>query len=220
MKAYNLLIAVVSLLPTCAFSDSVPLNSEKSKFELANVVRGLLVDKGSSGTQYLDLKKLVRNLHYFTNDENAKAGSTFFPGDYNRYGKIYRGEIALFVNGKRFLGENMEDQYSWIVYVAGPNAAPSTLYITSDKTVAASGGPSYFRKAGLTLQPIACSSVSGGNYDGYFIVSAPGKRSAILQIRESSGSGGSWYSYGLFWDGLLTNDLPKDMEVGDCAIND
>ena len=215
MRKHFGVICGLVLFCSCAFSAEDP---EKSKYELSNFVKAMMGDKVTGTPQYLSLKKYARNLDLVSR-EDAITGPNYFPGDYTEFGKIYRGEMPLNVNGKRFLAENMQDRYSWVVYIAGSNAQPEVLFIKGEQ-VASNGGPSYFVKAGITWQPIACDVIDSQNFQGYYFASAPGKFPVVLQIGKSSGSGGVWYTYGLFWRGPAAKDLPKKAIVGECAIRD
>lgn len=204
-------------LLTAGFCSYAADDAELAKYELANVVKGLMSDKTAESPSYLFFKKYVRNMVSVSADQ--ASGPYSFPGNVRDYGKVYRGEMPLNVNGKRFLAENMADKYSWVVYVAGSNAQPNVLHLKGDPVIN-SGGQSYFIKAGIQLQPIACDVIDSQNYEGYYFASTPGKSPIVLQINKSTGSGGVWYSYGIFWNGFPVKDLPQTAAIGACSIKD
>lgn len=195
--------------------------ADASKLELATVIKIMMPAKNGPGFGYLDAKKFARNFRQLSQRE-AVANSEYFPGEFPRYGQVLRGEMELYVGGTRFLVENMQDQYTWPVFIAGPRAAPTSLFIRGDRPVGSNGGPNYFRKNGVELVPVVCNKLDGSNnnYESVFIASAPGKQTIVLQINKSTGSGGTWYNYGVHWGGLLARDLPKDASIGECDIKD
>lgn len=204
------------LLTACSCSYATD-DAEQVKYELANVVKGLMSDKTARSPDYLFFKKYVRNMTLVS--AKQAPGPDSFPGNVKDYGKVYRGEMPLNVNGKRFLAENMVDKYSWVVYVAGSNVQPDVLYVKGDPVIS-SGGQSYFIKAGVQLQPIACNVIDSQNYEGYYFASTPRKSPIVLQISKSTGSGGVRYSYGVFLNGFPVKDLPQTTDIGECGIKD
>lgn len=216
------LACVVS--PAAFGQQSVTRNaSESPKFELATVVRNLMYDKTAKGGfrgDYLYFKSLLTNLHSLTDRERLTPSWESFPDRPGDYGKIFAGKMPLLVRGRQLLAENMEDQYLWTVYVAGPNAGVSNMFIRSDMTVVQPAGQTYFTESGLTLDLITCDKHDSQNYSAYYRVSAPTKHALVLGISKSTGSGGIWYSYEIAWDGIKTDRLGKDAVIGLCNIDD
>lgn len=195
-----------------------PSSAEKKNYELSTLIKKMM-----GYNSYLQYKSVVKNIASITPKE-IYANKDLVPDVVLDSLKIYAGKIPIYVKGKRFLGENMSGRDLWTIYVAGPNAVVSTVYITSEEAVALSGGASYFKNAGLKIEPLICDGEStNSNYRAYYKVYVTGKDSANLSISKSSGSGGTWYSYGLSWGDIKVSDLGLDNQratVGTCGITD
>lgn len=230
MLRSSFLVLLLSLLiSTGAQSQSTgnATTQDVGRFELSSIVKGLMIDKsGRDGFRgdYLYFKSLLTEIHLLSDQELRKASPESFSGNPADYLYIYEGKMPLFVKGRRFLAENMEDKYLWSVHVAGPKAFVSSVYIRSEKPVArdASGGAAYFTGSGLKLDPLSCESPgkTNNNYTALYKVSAPNKHPVLLSISKSTGSAGVWYSYELAWSGIKTSKLGPETIVGECEIVD
>jgi len=207
-------VVLFALMFATHYSAAKPLPEEKIKYELSSVIQEL-----AKYESYLQFKSIVKGIRVASSKEQEPSFS--FPSIYLGYSKIYIGEMPIYVNGKRFLAENMSDQYSWTVYVAGSQAGASNVYISSRESVRHDllGGASYFNKAGLTLEPLICnSSDTNTNYNAYYKIHGT---NIILNISKSTGSSGVWYSYGISRLGIKVADLDEDSVIGSsCGITD
>lgn len=195
------------------------------KYELASVVKNLMIDKASNvgfRHDYLHFKSLLSGIRLVAENELRRPSYQGFPGNPDDYLYVYEGKMPVFVNGQRLLDENMKDQYLWSVYFAGPKAFVSTAYILSEQSVRTVAGASYFSSAGLKLDPLSCDTYggSGTDYSAYYKVSAPNKEPLVLGITKSVGSGGMWYSYEISWHGVKASTVGKDAILGICDILD
>jgi len=194
--------------------------AEKKKYELANVIKGLMVNVGAHDFYYTDIKKYSKNNQFVSNDVK-KSKSTDKPYGTEEYSVSYEGKMPLYLHGLRFIAENMEDDNLWNVKISGSHALPMKVYFDSTQSeINLNGGPKYFRSNGIILKPIACHIDGPGNYLIYYRANVHGKKSIILEIMASSGSGGGWYSYGVHWTDYVLKHLPFDVTVGECIIND
>jgi len=208
------------------------------EYELSEVIRAVLVDRpkpdeGLATTAFRDynfFKKYVRDIQFHSETwcTPAAAAPCDSKGSETMRGnpKVYIGKLGLLINGKRSIAENPEDKYDWTAYVGGPMVGATDFELASEKPGGV--GADYFRAAGFSLYPVACHNPGGaaGNYDAAYIIVAPGKIQAILTIRASTGSGGSWYQYGLHLSGMNWLDTPGFTRnkqdplypMGDCRI--
>jgi len=206
-------VVLFALMFATYSSAAKPLPEEKIKYELSSVIQEL-----AKYESYLQFKSIVKGIRVASQKEQEPPS---FPGNYLKYSKIYIGEIPIYVNGKRFLAENMSDQYSWTVYVAGSQVDAYDVYILSRESVRNDllGGASYFNKAGLKLEPLICnSSDTNTNYNAYYKIHGT---NIVLNISKSTGSNGVWYSYGISWAGIKVADIDEDSVIGSsCGITD
>lgn len=212
-KAPSLLVIASCFAASMACAAEAP-------HELSAVIKGLMPESAGAPIAYTDLKKYGYDFHFASSEETAKIPA-MFRGGKEPYFKIYVGKMQLKVNGKQFLAPSMEDNPAWQVSIAGSNAGPNVVFIQGDQVnYKLRSGPTYFRKAGLKLEPLGCDYMNAGNYDGFFKVTAPGKQAVILGISASSGSAGQWYSYSVFWNDFSPSYLPEGSRIGECAIKD
>lgn len=191
-------------------------------YELAHLIKQLMVstDPVSSKDSYLEMKEVFGKLKQAEPSDLAPTGNETFPRSETDFFYIYQGRVNLLAKGKPLATDRMQDNPSWRVWVAGQKALVTNVWLMSENSAKAKGGPSYLRSQGLTLDPLACQAVNGGNYSAYYKVSAPGKRPAILEISASSGSGGTWYSYQVTWFSIKASELAPESEIGLCKIDD
>jgi hypothetical protein len=168
------------------------------------------------------LKSMIGPLKPVTDADLRKPDPESFPGKASNFFYIYEARIPLYARGRRLLAENMNDEYQWKVFVAGPRAMPTHVYIRSQWPVAQPAGAAYFTSQGLTLDPIVCESFGGSdaNYNAIYKVSATGKHPMLLRISKSTGSGGIRYSYEITWFSISAASLSREAEVGLCQVTD
>jgi hypothetical protein len=175
-------------------------SDEIRRYDVAAVIRRLL-PAPNAPVGYLDFKRWVSKI---VEVDGNTLGEPYRTNSYT-----YRGEIPLYAGGRRILSENMRDQYQWTITFSGARAGPGLVRIHSDASTndATMPGATYLRRAGLTLRPQACEEMGSGNYSRYYLIAAPGKAPALLQISKSTGSGGVWWSYEVYYR-WFEEDLP------------
>ncbi len=201
-------------------------NATKS-FELASLIKQLMVNSAASGTNkdsYLELKKLFGSLREANANDLQPIGNETFPGNGAEFFRIYQTRADIQIKGVPLAEDNLKNDSSWRIWVAGPKAMATNVYIRSENAVNANtnAGASYFAANGLTLDPIVCHSIEGSarNYSAYYKVTALGKRPVLLGISASTGSGGTWYSYEVTWFALKASRIDQAAEVGLCNVKD
>lgn len=187
--------------------------------DLAAMTKALILAGSKGYIEFLKFRPYLANTAYVSVAEAAAPNDKRFPGPPLKYPKIYRGTINLHANGKRLLADSLDGPGAWTAYVAGPNPGATAMYLLGDQ-VAVDAGPSYFRKAGVVLQPVVCDRIDAGNYDATYFASVSGSRPAVMQISKSTGSAGVWYSYALFWSDFQIGALKPDLTLGDCNVID
>ncbi|WP_162925892.1 hypothetical protein [Isoalcanivorax indicus] len=145
--------------------------------------------------------------------------------DYNRFkgvvkdierstaqGAEYEGTILLLADGERTVAENIQDEYSWEVFIRGPRIGASSIEFQSARSVSPSLdlGPRYLRRHGLDLTALSCFSAgnSSANAEALYLVRADRMNPALLLISISTGSAGTSYSYKLHFTGIEWGDIP------------
>lgn len=217
--------ALLVILASNGHAQTVPsVQSENARYDLAGLVKRLMLDRDPKGFRgdYIALKSVIGPLQQVTEADLRKPDPEYFPGNASNFFYIYETRIPLYARGRRLLAENMSDQYQWKVFVAGPRAMPTNIYIRSQWPVAHPAGASYFTSHGLTLDPIVCEKLGGSeaNYNAVYKVRAPGKHPLLLTISKSTGSGGVRYSYEVTWFSISAASLPREAEVGLCQVSD
>jgi len=215
----NILASTLALC--CSAALSAPPSNIKN-IELTDLLKQLMVSTGavSSKDSYLEMKGIFGKLQKAEPSDLAPSGYETFPKNSNDYFYIYHGRINLLAKGKPIATDRMEEDASWKVWVAGPKAMVTNVWLRSDNASNTKAGPKYLKSKGLILEPISCSQVSGGNYTALFKASAPGKRPILLEIGASSGSGGTWYAYQAAWFSMKASELPQDAAIGLCEVDD
>lgn len=219
-----LLFTALSLATAASVAQGAAPPSQIERYELASVVKSLMIDREKTGFRgdYLSFKSMFSPLREVEGATRRVAGPESFPGKEADFFYIYEARIPLYVRKERLLAENMKDEYLWRVFVAGPRAAPSNVYIMSQWPVGQPAGATYFNAQGLKLDVVSCEKLGGSstNYNAYYKVSAPGKFPLLLGISKSTGSGGVWYSYEITWYGIKASSLGNEAEIGLCQVND
>jgi hypothetical protein len=124
--------------------------------------------------------------------------------------------MPLYLNGERFISENMEDHYNWAVFIGGPMALPSRVVITTEEAAGyqASLNESYFRNAGLQVETLTCSGYTLMNSKIWYKIKASGKQPLYLDVGTSTGSGGTFYTFEISWDPVSIGDAVVLDQVG------
>jgi len=198
--------------------------SDSKIYELSSTINSMMIDASSHDRfrEYFYFKSFVKDIRLLTLQELTTPSPEYFPSNPRKYYYVYAGKIPLYVSGKRFLAENMEDQYLWTIYIAGSKGYVSKVYIKSGSTVdpSLSGGEQYFIHAGFKLELLSCKSMGSENYGTYYKAYAPNKQPIILGISKSAGSGGTWYQYEISWEEIKISDLDQQWVIGFCDIHD
>jgi hypothetical protein len=187
----------------------------QSKVDLANALK----DSISKPVTYADLARTWGALKSMKPNEVGGQGEDQFPRKPSGYAQFLKGSALLTVNGRPVATDRTGKAGSYVVWIAGPNAAPSDLWLRSDLASSESAGPRYLRSKGIKLETIACEKEGKGNYTALFRASVAGSKPALLEITESTGSGGTWFSYRLRWKSVSPADLPDQAEVGLCDVD-
>jgi len=190
--------------------------------ELSDLLRQLMVPTGKAPSKdsYLELNGVFGKLTRAQPSDLAPNGNETFPKDRSDYYYIFHGRINLLAQGKPVATDRLAEDASWKVWVAGPKAMASSVWLASDNASNRDAGPKYLRSRGIVLEPVACSQIGRGNYTAIYHANAPGRRPILLEVTASSGSGGKWYSYHVTWFSMKASELPKDAEVGLCDVDD
>lgn len=159
------LAAFLSVTAVGAYAQSATA-SDTERYELASLVKGMMVSRDKTGfrADYLSFKPLFASLRELSPANRRAAGTESFPGKEADYFYIYEARIPLFVRKRRLTAENMKDEYLWSVFIAGPRAAPSNVFIKSQWPVGQAAGASYFSSQGLDLAAMACERLGGSSH--------------------------------------------------------
>lgn len=215
----NILASTLALC--CSAALSAPPIGSKS-IELADLLKQLMASTAqtSSKDSYLEMKDVFGKIQKAEPSDFAPNGYETFPKSSSDYFYIYHGRINLLAKGKPIAADRMQEDASWKVWIAGPKAMVTNVWLSTDHAANTKAGPKYFRSQGLTLESISCSRINGGNYSALYKVSAPSKRPILLEIGASSGSGGTWYTYQATWFSIKASELPQDADIGLCEVDD
>jgi hypothetical protein len=194
---------------------------EMKSTELADVIRQLMVSAKQTSTKdsYIEMKAIFGKLRLAESGDLAPNGMETFLKN-NDYFYIFHGRINLLANSRPIAQDRMQDDASWKVWVVGPKAMVTDVWLRTNNAASSSAGPRYLRSKGLTLEPLSCSQLNASNYSAIYKVSAPGKRPILLDILSTSGSGGTWYSYHATWFSLKASDLAPEASIGLCEIDE
>lgn len=218
---WHLILLFSALTALVSFRAHAETAAEKNKYELANVIKGLMINNGADDFEYTDLKKYSKGNEYYIDNISDRPTYNGKPYRTEEYSLNYKGKMPLYIRGLRFIRENMEDDNLWNVEISGSHAKPMKFYFFSIKPeINLSGGPKYLKQNGIKLKTIACVIDTPLNYLVFYRASARGKQSIILEVMASSGSGGTWYSYGIHWTDYILNHFPSDVEPGKCPIEE
>lgn len=213
----HLIAATLALC--CSVASATTAVSEK-RVELAELFKQLMVNVGTTDSKdsYLEMKRIFGKLQKAEPGDLAPKGNETFPSDSTNYFYIYQGRMDILANGAALATDRMQEDASWQVWVAGPRAMVTNVWLSTEHAADAKAGPKYLRSKGIALEPISCSQIDGGNYTALYKASAPGKRPLLLEVSASSGSGGTWYSYQATWLSIKASQLPADAEIGLCEV--
>jgi hypothetical protein len=211
---------IASTLALCCSVASASAAASEKRVELVDLLKQLMVNVGKAAPKdsYLEMKGIFGKLQKAEPSDLAPKGNETFPGDGANYFYIYQGRIDILANGKPLATDRMQEDASWQVWVAGPKAMVTNVWLRTEHAADAKAGPKYLRSKGIALEPISCSQLNGGNYTALYKASAPGKRPILLEVSASSGSGGTWYSYQATWFSIKASQLPTDAEIGLCEV--
>ena len=158
------------------------------------------------------------------------SGETILPAgfqDYNRFkGPIeniqisddrfnkYKGTAALVVSGKKIQPENITDQYLTDVHIFGPEVGAAGISLSTKLSPSIEVGPDYLRKGGLNPIPLSCFSEgrTPTNANALYLVQAPSKAPVYLTYSISTGSGGKWFTYTIWFGSIDWKFVPGATE--------
>ena len=155
----------------------------------------------------------------------AKNKPTALPSyqDYNRFKGVvsditvskpgwgrYEGGVAVAVNGKPALAENIEDDYKWKVFIDGPEVGANQITFSSQRPVAADMGPTYLRARNFEIVNLSCFSDGDTPTDAtaLYLARYPGKDPTLLTYTLSTGSRGTTIDYHVHFGGLQWDAVP------------
>ena len=199
----------LAVLVTCSVIPITPANAAPKHTELSSVVSGLLTRDGQTAESYEDLKKFVAEI-------KVPESSDFSPHYLAVWSPHYQGSITLAIHGKPYGADPMTEEDRWHVEVDGQNVTPVAIQITPVSATTDAGNAAYFTKAGFTLEETACQTMDSGNYAILYTIGYPGRKTAYIEITNSTGTAGTFLSYTLFWDPPVSTMLPDAMKPGHC----
>jgi hypothetical protein len=147
----------------CGAALAAPPSVSKT-VELADLIKHLMVNTGqtSSKDSYLEMKAVFGKMQKAEPSDLAPHGYETFPKDSNDFFYIYHGRVNLLVKGKPIAADRMQEDASWKVWLAGPKAMVTNVWLRTDNSSNTKAGPNYFRSKGLILDAISCSQTNGG----------------------------------------------------------
>ena len=163
----------------------------------------------------------------------AAAGATSaLPSlqDYNRFkgvvsnitraegGAQYIGKVVPLADGKRIVPDNIEDDYSWRVWIDGPQAGADSIRFGAFEHASSDSlelGPAYLRRHGFDLVALTCFSSGGtpNNAEAMYLVRFPGKVPTLMNYLVSTGSRGVSHSWQVHYGYVDWKDVPGATEA-------
>ncbi len=190
---------------------SIPASAAAAKHtELSKLIGDLLTPESQTTASYDDLRKVVSEVA-------PPNPSEFSPKYLKVWTPRYKGAITLMVHGKAYGADPMTGEDLWHVEIDGQDASPIAVQFTSVYATSDVGNQDYFGKAGFTLKEAACEVLDAGNYAILYSIAYPGKKTAYLEIADSTGAAGTFLSYAFFWRAPESSMLPDDMTPNGCV---